>query len=238
ATSQAISASLNARQVAQTGEVSQEVVDLVRGVVVQEYSASAFDQSARARAERLSVDDLVAAKLPFTVRNASFDRDVKVVMLKREVRAELDALAQGLAPEGVELRIARANEITLGDGVGTVQGGVTGPGDAWRPGDKLYFLEGAGRGPVVTWGPAVIQCGEPRASCNPVAGPGSSAYVAPRAGLRQVVRYYVPFTPASEYRLDIQPAINGRDVTVATADPHQNHVLTNAYTGKSTYQQE
>src|SRR5690606_32162082 len=44
ATSQAISASLNARQVAQTGEVSQEVVDLVRGVVVQEYSSSAFNQ--------------------------------------------------------------------------------------------------------------------------------------------------------------------------------------------------
>ncbi len=237
ATSQAISASLNARQVAQTGEVSQEVVDLVRGVVVQEYSASAFDQSARARAERLSVDDLVAVKLPFTVRNASFDRDVKVVMLKREVRAELDALAQGLAPEGVELRVARANEITLGQGVGTVQSGVTVPGDVWIPGDKLYFIEDAGSGPVVTWGPAAIQCVDPRPSCNPVAGPGSSAYVSPRAGLRQVVRYYVPFTSASEYRLEIKPAVKGADVKLAKGALDDIMVVPNPYIGRSTFEQ-
>ena len=237
ATSQAISASLSARQVAQTAAVTQEIVDLLRPTVVTEYSTPGFNVEAQRRAARLTADDLVAAKLPFSVRNSSFGRDVTVAMLKREVRAELDALAQGLAPEGVELRIARANEITLGDGVGTVQGGVTVPGDTWIPGDKLYFLEDAGSGPVVTWGPAVIQCGEPRASCNPVAGPGSSAYVAPRAGLRQVVRYYVPFTPASEYRLDIQPAIKGRDATVAKADLDQILVVPNPYIGQSTFEQ-
>ena len=236
ATSEAISASLNARQVGQTGVVSQEIVDRLIPVLQNEYGGS-LNQAARDRAARLTVDDLVAVKLPFTVRNASFGRDVTVAMLKREVRAELDALGQGLPPEGVELRIAHANEVTLGDGIGTTQGGVTIPGDTWIPGDKLYFLEDAGSGPVVTWGPAVIQCAEPRPSCNPVAGPGSSAYVPPRAGLRQVVRYYVPFTSANEYRLEIRPAVKGGDVTVTKADLDQVLVVPNPYIGQSGFEQ-
>src|SRR5690606_21039864 len=152
ATSQAISASLSARQVAQTTAVTQEIVDLLRPVLAAEYGGS-LDPAARNRAASLTVDDLVAAKLPFSVRNSSFGRDVTVAMLKREVRAELDALGQGLSPEGVELRVAHANEITLGEGLGTVQGGITIPGDTWIPGDKLYFVEDPGTGPVVTGGP-------------------------------------------------------------------------------------
>jgi hypothetical protein len=176
ATRDAVTASLNARTVAQTG---------VTDAAAQ--AATGFT-------------DLVPVKLPFTVTNETFGRQVQVAMRQR------------------------ANDnILLGSGQDTIT--VTVPADFWIPGDRLIFLEDVGGTLQVTFGTFVVECpGSPgtRASCNPVAllTPGSTGFIPTLPGTEQSVLYNPTLTPTQQFSFVVTPqALAGDLITECTSTP-------------------
>lgn len=163
----------------------------------------------------LAVDqtDLVAVKLPFTIRNLVFDRPVDVAMTRR-----------------------LSNRVALGNQEDTVT--VVVQEDQWIPGDALYLIEnvvedsvtaaglvldGSGQ-PVqrtrraMTFSTAVFGCDQIRQSCNPVlqTSPGATGYNPMRAGDRTQFGYYVGFSPTSEYGFDVVAPVRGDQITALT----------------------
>jgi hypothetical protein len=240
-TSAEVQASLNARAVVSTGSVSAEDWALVKAVLLLEYPNTGFSAAAHNRVLSLDESALVAVKLPFTIANETFGRQATIVMLSREERARLAALAQGLDPEGVDAAVARANQITLGTGV-DIQRGVEVPRDTWIPGDRLYLIETVSTQTdpptrVVTMSNVTLGCADPRLTCNPVRGRGSSPYVSPQPGFKLVAQYFVPFTSESEFLVRVAPARMGG--LLAAADVSVADVLftPNPYLARSRYEQ-
>ncbi|UCF21341.1 MAG: hypothetical protein JSU87_08165 [Gemmatimonadota bacterium] len=217
-------ASLQARTVAATGRTD----------------AAAAAAIAAATGLTVAEEDLVAVKVPFTVRNALYDRPVDLAM-----RARSDNTA---------LLGAIGSQDTLS---------VTVPEDQWIPGDELYFIEtveldsigesggivldGSGR-PIkvqreaATFAPAVISClNFPRASCNPVGGPGSTLdWVSPLEGQNLAVFYTSPYQLESRLTYRTQRAITGNAAIAAgmdiTAQMDSIHAVPNPYVMFSEYQ--
>jgi hypothetical protein len=161
-----------------------------------------------ATASLLGVDqeDLVPARVPFTVLNATFDRPVMLAMLRRQ-----------------------DDRILLGSGPDTIAVAV--PVDTWIPGDPLIFLEDIqedsvsafglvldARGqPVrntrraVTFREAVLGCEAVRVTCNPIrqGDPGATGYNPMHDGDRTEFEYYVGFPETGAFAFDVIPPVRG-----------------------------
>lgn len=238
ATGRAMSETLSKRRVGSRTVMPEPRVfeDILRPAIQEEFSTAGFDDAAAVAAESLATDDLVVVDLPFTIHNLSFQRPVEAVMLRREVRARLVALAQGLDAEGVAARERAAHEITLGSGTDT-QSRVAVPEDVWIPGDPLYLLEEVEGEPVVTWRGVELACGSPRPTCNPVRGPGASAYVEPQPGFSYRVRHYVPFSVESEFVVAVRPAKVAEAGTITRESLDDILVVPNPYMVRSIHEQ-
>ena len=218
-TVQAVNQSLNDRAVGQTGRTDAEA----------------------AAALSVTEEDLVAVRVPFSVRNRLFDRNVDVAMLRR-------------APG--------ENSILLGSvGSGdTLSASI--PEDAWVPGDQLFFLEtvtvdstiggnvvlGDDGRPIrnqelaATFAPAILSCGNlPRPSCNPVQGQGSTNdWESNVEGEVLLVFYIAPYQLESQLTFETQRSITGEEAIAAGLDISSQvdsiKVVPNPYVMFSQYQ--
>ncbi len=176
----------------------------------------------------ITADQLVPVRAPFTIRNATFDRDVDIAMRARISNSIL------LGNIG-SLRTGQTTRDTLS---------VTIAADAWAPGDQLFFLEtvqldsvvDVGGTPavaldangqpltvereVVTFAPAVLDCGQrPRPTCNPVSGAGSSQnWVTNTPGQTLNPQYFAPFDLTSQFAFDVRAAISGDEAIASGRD--------------------
>jgi len=184
ATRDAVVASLNARAVLQTGVADSATAAAIGGGV--------------------TASQLVAVKLPFEIRNASFgDRPVIVAMRRRT-----------------------NNNILLGSGQDTIT--VTVPEDVWVPGDRLILLEDIGTPAVrrVTFNPFIIECPVSpgtRPSCNPVAlsTPGATGFVPTLAGTVQSVLFNPVLAVGQEFAFTIAPQPTGSELAeMCAANPN------------------
>ena len=188
ATRDAIVASLNARGVAQTGVTDTQAARLI-GLTGQDSL-------------------LVAVKLPFSVRNEAFGRDVEVVMRRRGTRT---------ATEG---DVLPANTIRLGSGADTMS--VTVPADVWIPGDTLHLLETVNGVRRRSFSAYVLSCSATagfRTSCNPLAlnTPGATGFLDTPAGTRQGILFAPRITTAQQYSFTILPPAAGSTLAAACA---------------------
>lgn len=158
--------------------------------------------------------DLVPVKVPFAVRNETFDRDVQVAMIRRVV-----------------------NSLLLGQGADTIR--VEVQPDQWIPGDELIFLEsvtrdstvggnvvldGSGQpvqatSTVVTYPSAVVGCDAPRPpACNPVTAltRGQTGYLPVAQGDAAKWEYYAGFTPSTVFDFDMVAPVTGSDIVSVT----------------------
>jgi len=166
----------------------------------------------------LGVDesDLVAARVPFSVRNVTYDRDVSLVAIRNaETTMQLGTPATG-------------DTLT-----------VTVPANEWIPSDQLAFIEtvtfdsatsvglvlDANDDPVqatreaLTFSSTQLDCGQnPRLECNPVTGPGSTAEISTFQGQVLSVEYNIPFDIDTRLVFDVQSARTGQGILDADAD--------------------
>jgi len=208
ATNDAVNQSIEARAVGATG-----VTDAATAAAIADATGTSVTE-----------DDLVAVRVPFQVRNASFDRSVDLAMLARST-----------SPSTILL-----GDVNTGDTLS-----VTVPDDAWVPGDQLFFIETvtvdstvvindddavvldtSGR-PIevqrraVTFMPPMVSCGRsPRESCNPVIGAGATGegWVSNFAGQNLVVQLIAPVQPPEQTAFDVLAGMAGEDVITAGQD--------------------
>lgn len=161
----------------------------------------------------VSQADLVPVKLPFAIRNLTFDRDVEVAMVRR-----------------------LSNRLVLGNIQDTISVAV--PSDVWVPGDALYLIENIEEDSTVggrlvmdsptqphrstrramTFSKAVLGCDQVRESCNPVplATAGATGYDPMRDGDKTRFGYYTGFTPTTEYTFTVNAAVTGDQIAAVT----------------------
>lgn len=167
--------------------------------------------------------DLVAVEIPFTVRNASFGREVTLAMVRR-------TMSQGLAV---------ANTYRLGSGRDTLRVAI--PADQWVPGDVLYFIEpvtrdstvggnvvlDAGGQPIsvtsnqVTFTAAVVGCDTPNPPfCNPLGPnvPGATGWLGTNAGDSAQFEYYLGFDANDRWVFDLTPPVADTNITAVTEE--------------------
>jgi hypothetical protein len=178
--------------------------------------------------------DLVPARLPFAVRNRTFERPVTVAMLRRFV-----------------------DTIVLGSGSDTAPMAI--PEDAWVPGDGLIFIEDIEEDSIVATGMVLDTLGHPvrrtrrsatfsvaslgcdflRPSCNPLGDgePGATGYTPMHDGDRTEFEYYAGFPETGAFTFDVAPAIAGSAITAVTDSAlAQIRVVPNPFVVYSTYQ--
>jgi hypothetical protein len=179
-------------------------------------------------------EELVAVRMPFTIRNVTYDRAVRVAMRRR--------------PD---------SRILLGIGQDTIS--VDAPEDQWIPGDRLVLIEDVTSDstigfdvvlsgntivqvthPTVTYSPAVIGCNlTVRLSCNPVAlaTPGGTGYIPIAAGDRTRWEYYIGFRPGTQFAFDVTAPITVENIT-AISDSALDliRVVPNPFVVVSAYQ--
>src|SRR6185295_15945196 len=169
--------------------------EVVASLLARPAGQTGLVDTTTARLTGVNIEDLVAVKVPFTLKNLTENHTVDVAMARR-----------------------LNNTVLIGNGADTVR--VTVPADQWVPGDALYFIEKlatdsvtpkgtyldasnqpvlvAGR-PTLTFNPAVLGCNTPRLSCNPVpqSSPGATGYDPMYAGDRTQWEYWAGFRPDS-----------------------------------------
>jgi hypothetical protein len=155
---------------------------------------------------------LVAVKLPFAVRNVTYDRPVDIAMARRLS----NRIVLGLAPDTLSIEV---------------------PVDQWVPGDGLYFIESivedsttldglvlSGGSPVtrtrraMTFNRAVLGCDTPRESCNPVVQgvPGATGYDPMSDGDRTQFEYYSGLRPTGDFLFTVTGSVTGTAITSVT----------------------
>jgi hypothetical protein len=168
-----------------------------------------------ARLTGVALEDLVPVKLPFSVKNLTYNHPVQVAMARR-----------------------LNNTILLGTNADTVR--VTVPGDQWVPGDALFFIENLNTDsitpkgtafnqatgtvvmsparPTLTFSPAILGCNTPRLSCNPVpqASPGATGYDPIYSGDRTQWEYWSGFRADSRYTFSVVAPVTGTAITQVT----------------------
>ena len=181
AVQQAVSASLDSRAVTTTGDTTAATIAAVQAIIPGA--------------------QLVPAVLPFSVRNATFDRPVTVAVIRR--------------PD---------DSVLLGNEADTIRVDVDSL--IWVPGDQLALLETVTRDstvggavvvdPVtqqpiqstitrVSFAPAVLGCASVRASCNPLAlsTRGATGYLEYTPGTKVYVTYEAGFVPGSRFSIAV-----------------------------------
>ncbi|HET7039681.1 MAG TPA: hypothetical protein VFH97_07325, partial [Gemmatimonadales bacterium] len=154
--------------------------------------------------------DLIPVRMPFTIRNVTYNREVRIARDRR-----------------------LSNRILLGTGNDTIS--ILVPEDEWIPGDPLVFIEdvtfdsttAAGvvlsgnqviqvTRPTVTFTLATIGCNTAiRLSCNPLTtgSPGATGYNPMSEGDRTRFEYYVGFQSGTVFELDVTPPVTGGAIT-------------------------
>jgi hypothetical protein len=154
--------------------------------------------------------DLIAVRAPFTIRNTTFDREVRIA---RERRLN--------------------NRILLGSGSDTIS--ILVPEDEWIPGDALVLIEDVSfdstttNGVVltgnqvaqvtratVTFTLATVGCNTAvRLSCNPVTTgtPGATGYNPISDGDKTRFEYYLGFKSGTTFGLEVTPPVTGGAIT-------------------------
>ena len=217
ATQAAFTSSLEQRAVAQTTVVSDSA------------AIAAFGTG-------FTADSLVAARLPFSIVNESFNRPVLAVMRKR--------------PASTRIRL-------LGEGRDTLT--VTVPLDVWLPGDELVFLERlTDTGPLVrTVTRIVLECTNSRAArttCNPLAllsvgtgGFNGNVFVTTPKGTKQSILINPRITTAQQFSFSVAGTMAGANLTAGCTrasdsgcvqikrDLRNVRVVPNPYLGFSEY---
>src|SRR5690606_13322623 len=182
----------------------------------------------------ITPNDLASVSLPFTVRNASYDRPVTVAVLAEDV------------PE----------RIRIGSGADTAW--ISVPPGKWMPGTPVYFLEEVpvaqtdadgevvlqngqpvyGSQLAVTWAPARIGCGGDYPSCNPVVGRGTSGgYNRMRPDFTLVARFGIPLRSGVDLAFTVSPSVRGD--AIASLGPRSLDnvtVVPNPYVVASAYE--
>jgi len=182
----------------------------------------------------ITPNDLASVSLPFTVRNASYDRPVAVAVLAEDV------------PE----------RIRIGSGADTAW--ISVPPGKWMPGTPVYFLEEVpvaqtdadgevvlqngqpvyGSQLAVTWAPARIGCGGDYPSCNPVVGRGTSGgYNRMRPDFTLVARFGIPLRSGVDLAFTVSPSVRGD--AIASLGPRSLDnvtVVPNPYVVASAYE--
>jgi hypothetical protein len=193
-----------------TATQNQVVASLVARAVGQ----TGLVDTTTSRLTGVPIEDLVAVKLPFTLKNVTLNHPVQVAMARR-----------------------LNNTILLGTGADTVR--VTVPADQWVPGDALFFIENlqtdsvtpkgtyldasnqpvqvSGR-PTLTFNPAILGCNSPRLSCNPVpqASPGATGYDPMYSGDRTQWEYWAGFRPDSRFAFSVVAPVTGTAISAVT----------------------
>jgi hypothetical protein len=178
--------------------------------------------------------DLIPVRMPFTIRNVTFDREVRVARDRRF-----------------------NNRILLGIASDTMS--VVVPEDEWIPGDVLILIEDvtfdstvaggvvlSGNAPIqvtrptVTFTSAVVGCNTAiRLSCNPLtaATPGATGYNPISAGDITRWEYYVGFQSGTQFGFDVTAPVTGSAIT-AISDSALNliRVVPNPFVIFSAYQ--
>jgi hypothetical protein len=157
--------------------------------------------------------DLVPLRLPFTVRNLTFDRPVAVAAPHRA-----------------------SNTIVLGNGADTMTVAI--PEETWVPGEPVILIEdiredsvigsllvidSLGR-PVprirraVSFNRAILGCDTPRLSCNPVREdtPGATGYTSMQLGDRTEFEYYAGFPETGAFAFDVRAAVTESAIHAVT----------------------
>ena len=219
AVEQAVQQSLAGRADATIGDTTAATLALVR--------AATGNNSIR----------LVPGRFPFTVRNETFGRDVRLAMISRT-------------------SIGRTNTIVLGDAADTLRIAVDSL--EWVPGDQFAMLETVTRdstidgavvinaatglpiqvqSTIVTFAPAVLACTSPRASCNPLAlnTTGSTGYLTLPAGSIHTITYQAGFRTGDQFVINV----TGRQVSSAFngTERARIRVVPNPYVAQSVYDQ-
>lgn len=157
--------------------------------------------------------DLIPVRMPFTIRNVTFDREVRVARDRRF-----------------------NNRILLGTALDTAS--VVVPEDEWIPGDALVFIEDvafdsttaagvvlSGNQPVrvtrptVTFSLATIGCNTAiRLSCNPLTAgtPGATGYNPISEGDITRFEYYLGFLSGTDFGFDVTAPVTGSAITAIT----------------------
>ncbi|MGH7545268.1 MAG: hypothetical protein ACREKI_03705, partial [Gemmatimonadota bacterium] len=170
----------------------------------------------QATGRSVTVADIVPVRLPFTVRNLSFDRPVDVAMLARA-----------------------SDRLLLGDPATGDTLSVTVAPDLWVPNDTLHFIERIERDSMVgsnvvldasgrpirvqsteaTFRGVILSCEDrPRPPCNPVTGRGATGWVSPDSGHSLHVVYPVAFSRRSELTFDVTGPVVDAAVVAAGRD--------------------
>jgi hypothetical protein len=174
----------------------------------------ALTDAATATLTGVAATDLVAARMPFTIRNITTGKPVSLAMRARS-----------------------SNTILLGSGLDTIR--VALAATEWAPGDALILIDsvvtdsvvgglvqlGAGGQPIpapgrrVSFSTAILGCNTPRASCNPVAAltTGQTGYVPLEAGTRTRWHYTVGFRRDSRFSFDVTAPVTGTSIAQVTA---------------------
>jgi len=175
--------------------------------------------------------DLVPRRFPFTIRNETFDREVRLAAVARPV-----------------------DSLLLGSGSDTARVAI--PATEWVPGDLLYFIETVTRDslrsgmwvvldaqgkPITLTRPeitlmAVLGCTDPP-QCTPASATPPAPYVPIAAGAMSEFAYYNAATSGSLLTFSITPPVTGAAVTAITADDLARiRVVPNPFVVFSEYQ--
>ncbi|MEK6767901.1 MAG: hypothetical protein AABY85_02810 [Gemmatimonadota bacterium] len=198
--------------------------------------ATALIDASTATLVGVAAAGLVAARVPFTIRNVTTGTPVTVAMPARA-----------------------SNRMLLGSGIDTIRVGI--PADEWIPGDRLILIDSVIRdstaanggvvlsaaglpiqvaGRRVAFDTAIVGCNSPD-NCNPlrVQSPGQTGYVSLAAGTRTQWHYNVGFNRDSKFTFATSRPISGSDITSVTrAQLDSVRVVPNPFVVFSAYQTE
>lgn len=201
-----VAASLSGRASASSSSTSEDVL-----AAVQEVNPD--------------VETLESYSLPFSVRNNTYGRDVRIAVVDHQ------------------------ESVLVGQGVDTAR--VEVPAGVWVPGDQIYFVEtvtrevtddqgntvlDAGGQPatetatVVTFD-VTLGCDAPRPSCDPtIGGSIESGYIPVTEQTTLTVSWLVPLQSGDEVVVDVQRAITAAEAAASGAVSLDNvHVVPNPY---------
>ena len=178
------------------------------------------------------ITELMPYSLPFSVRNNTYGRDVRVAVGQHQ-----ESVLVGQAADSVRVDV---------------------PSGVWVPGDRLYFVETVTREVADGEGNAVLDengrpttetvtaatfavmlgCSAPRPSCDPtIGGELQSGYIAVDGQATLTVNWLVPLRSGDEVVVDVQRAITAAEA--ATSGPvslDDVHVVPNPYLYGSAFE--
>ncbi len=208
-----VAASLSGRPAASTSSTDEDVLAAVQAVDAD-------------------VEALESYALPFSVRNNTYGRDVRIAV------------------------VGHQETVLVGQGIDTAR--VEVPAGVWVPGDQLYFVETVTNEVVDDQGNTVLDeggrpvtetatvvtfdvtlgCDAPRPSCDPTTGGATnSGYIPVTEQTTLTVAWLVPLASGDEVVVDIQRAITAAEAAAGgSVSLDDVHVVPNPYLYGSAFE--